>query len=128
MPFRKLFLTGATVLALGAFSSNGFASQNLQTTNPTPDKALNPQATQNLDVVQKVIAVAEQHYNLGARQFNNGEYALARVEFDRAVDTLLEAGVEVRKDNRFHTYYLELVEKVYKHQVAAVQSGKEGFS
>jgi membrane-bound lytic murein transglycosylase D len=123
MPFRKLFLTGATFLALGALSASSFASQNPSTINPN-------QVTQKEtnDPVQRIINSAEHQYSLGAQQFNNGEYDLARTAFDRAVDTLLEAGTEVRNDNRFHTYYLELVERIYRQQVTAMQSGKEGFS
>jgi membrane-bound lytic murein transglycosylase D len=129
MPFsRKLFLTGATVLALGAFSTSGFASQNPSTSSPSLEKTQNTQKEANLDPVQKTINAAEQQYNSGAQQFSNGEYDQARAAFDRAVDTLLEAEADVRRDPRFHSYYLELVEKIYRQQLNAMQSGKEGFS
>ena len=126
MPFKKLFLTGATFLALGALTPNGYATQNPQAATLNTDKAVQSvqKKEENLDSVQRVINAAVQQYRVGEQQFNDGEYDMARAAFDRAVDTLLEAGFDVRKDTRFHTFYLDLVDRIYKHQMLAMQGGR----
>src|SRR5262249_31377264 len=126
MPFKKLFLTGAVLLALGAFTNVGFAAENPSATST--DKAQSKQSTQENDGVQRVTAAAEQQYRVGLQFLNNGDCSSARAAFDKAVDILLEADPEVRKDARFRTYYLDLVDRIYKSQLVAMQSGDAGFT
>jgi len=137
MAFKKLFLFSATV-ALGALSTNALAAQNppsvinSQTQNcQTAQKVEVSQKSQKSDKtdgVQRIIDAAEQQYRVGAGYLEEKQYSLAGESFDRAVDGMLDADNDARKDPRFRAYYLELVERVYKHQLlAAQQDGDPGF-
>src|SRR3712207_3389680 len=67
--------------------------------------------------VQSIIDRAEQHYKLGELNLRDGKRQPAREEFDKAVDSVLESGMDVRSNPRLQRYYLELVERVYRMEV-----------
>ena len=67
--------------------------------------------------VNSIIARAEEHFKLGKLNLNDQKRQAAREEFDRAVDTVLESGMDVRSNPRLQRYYLELVERVYREEV-----------
>lgn len=67
--------------------------------------------------VNSIIARAEEHFKLGKMNLNDQKRQAAREEFDRAVDTVLESGMDVRSNPRLQRYYLELVERVYREEV-----------
>src|SRR2546423_1374514 len=60
--------------------------------------------------VQAIITRAEEHFNLGKLNLKDQKRQAAREEFDKAVDTVLESGIDVRANPRLNRYYLELVE------------------
>lgn len=67
--------------------------------------------------VQQIIARSEEHFKLGELNLNDQKRQAAREEFDKAVDTVLESGMDVRSNPRLNRYYLELVERVYRKEV-----------
>ncbi|MCA1614061.1 MAG: transglycosylase SLT domain-containing protein [Acidobacteria bacterium] len=69
--------------------------------------------------VQSVIDRAEQHYKLGELSLKDRNYDAARGEFDKAVDAVLESGIDVRSNPRLQTFYLQLVERVFRMEVPA---------
>ncbi len=69
--------------------------------------------------VQQLIARAEDHFKLGQLNLNDNKREAARQEFDKAVDTVLISGMDVRSNPRLQRYYLELVERVYRIEVPA---------
>lgn len=127
MLLKKLFLFGATFLTLGAFSTNSLAQTNNITNSPiqlkktVEIKSINPE-------IQKIITSAEQQYRLGEDLLATKQYEQARIAFDRAVDIMLTANSGARNDQNFRAFYLELVERVYKHQLIACQSSDLGFN
>jgi membrane-bound lytic murein transglycosylase D len=72
-------------------------------------------------VVTQIIERAEAHYRQGELNLKDGKPEPARTEFDKAVDTLLESGMDVRANPRLQTYYLQLVERVYRLEVPSTQ-------
>jgi membrane-bound lytic murein transglycosylase D len=131
MLLKKLFLFSALPLALGALSINTLAAQNPLAAPPSTQKTQSVQPSQKgeaSDNIQRLIDTAEQHYQIGAEYFNNKDYAKAREAYDRAVDTLLNAGLDARQDARYRAYYIELVERIYKQQLIATQDGDAGFA
>jgi len=68
--------------------------------------------------VLQIVEKAEQHYKLGELNLKDRNVDAARAEFDKAVDSVLESGMDVRSNPRLQTYYLELVERVYRMEVA----------
>lgn len=67
--------------------------------------------------VAQVIARAEDHFRKGKLNLEDNKREEARQEFDSAVDSILESGMDVRASQSLQTYYLELVERVYREEV-----------
>ncbi|HEY6190503.1 MAG TPA: transglycosylase SLT domain-containing protein [Pyrinomonadaceae bacterium] len=67
--------------------------------------------------VLQVISKAEVHFKQGELNLKDNKRYEAREEFDRAVDVILESGIDVRASSRLQTYYLELVERIYRLEV-----------
>src|SRR2546425_8035179 len=88
---------------------------------PTPQQAKQSQ-------VHQIINIAEMHYKRGQQAYAGAQYELARREFDEAVDTILSESIDVRSDDELRVYYRELVEKVNRYQIAALEQKDGGFS
>src|SRR5438067_13319783 len=76
----------------------------------------------NAGVVTQLIERAEAHFKQGELNLKDRNPEAARAEFDKAVDTLLESGMDVRANPRLQTYYLQLVERVYRLEVPTQQA------
>src|SRR6478672_973239 len=72
---------------------------------------------QSEDRVGKIIGRAEDHFRKGKLNLEDNKREQARDEFDKAVDSILESGLDVRANQRLQTFYLELVEKIYREEV-----------
>jgi membrane-bound lytic murein transglycosylase D len=73
--------------------------------------------------VSLVIARAEDHFRKGKLNLDDSKREQARDEFDKAVDSILESGFDVRASQKLQTYYLELVERIYREEVPRQQPG-----
>jgi membrane-bound lytic murein transglycosylase D len=71
--------------------------------------------------VKQVIDRAENHFRQGQLNLQDNKREQARDEFDKAVDTVLESGLDVRAFPRLNTYYMQLVERVYREEVPLQQ-------
>jgi membrane-bound lytic murein transglycosylase D len=67
--------------------------------------------------VSRVIATAEDHFRKGKLNLEDNKRDQARDEFDKAVDSILESGLDVRANHRLQGFYLELVERIYREEV-----------
>jgi len=77
-----------------------------------------PTAVQQSDEqVSRVIAAAEDHFRKGKLNLEDNKRDQARDEFDKAVDSILESGLDVRASQRLQGFYLELVERIYREEV-----------
>ncbi len=77
-----------------------------------------PTAVQQSDEqVSKVITTAEDHFRKGKLNLEDNKRDQARDEFDKAVDSILESGLDVRASQRLQGFYLELVERIYREEV-----------
>lgn len=72
--------------------------------------------------VAEVINRSEDHYKRGKLNLDDNKLDQARDEFDKAVDTVLESGMDVRTSQRLQTFYLELVERIYREEVPTQQA------
>ncbi len=72
--------------------------------------------------VAQVIDRAENHFKKGKLNLADNRREQARDEFDKAVDSLLESGLDVRANPRLRDYYLQLVERVYREEVPLQQT------
>lgn len=68
-------------------------------------------------LVNQVIQGAEAHFNQGSLNLQDNKREQAREEFDKAIDTIIESGFDVRANHGLQTYYLELIERIYRLEV-----------
>ncbi|MEK6287354.1 MAG: lytic transglycosylase domain-containing protein [Acidobacteriota bacterium] len=108
-------------LLLTGTSPGAAAFQLDPVATPTPQDAKQSQ-------VRRIISAAEMHYIRGQNAYNSGQYQLARREFDEAVDTIFVESIDVRSDDELRVYYRQLIEKVNRYQIAALEQKDGGFN
>jgi membrane-bound lytic murein transglycosylase D len=74
------------------------------------------QSHRNLEI-QRVIERSNNSFQTAEASFKDGNFDKARREYDRAVDTVLEAGIDVRSDSRLQQHYQSLVERIFQRQM-----------
>lgn len=84
-------------------------ARNSARTMPTDKAEANKRVTE-------IIIRAEEHFKKGKLNLADNKRLEARDEFDKAVDLILESGMDVRADYRLFTYYQELVERIYREE------------
>src|SRR5438552_5974946 len=85
-----------------------------------------PTEVQKTDTrVDRVIERANDHFRKGKLNLEDNKREQARDEFDKAVDEILTSGLDVRASQRLQTFYLELVEKVYREEVPLIQAAPQ---
>jgi len=67
--------------------------------------------------VDQIIERANDHFRRGKLNLDDNKREQARDEFDKAVDEILMSGLDVRSSQRLQTFYLELVERIYREEV-----------
>jgi membrane-bound lytic murein transglycosylase D len=102
--FTTLFSSVSTAYA------QGLTASSLRTTANDVERD-NPRVLQ-------IMETAERHYKLGELNLKDKNMDAARTEFDKAIDTVLESGMDVRSNPKLQTFYLQLVERVYRMEVA----------
>ncbi|HEY5401308.1 MAG TPA: transglycosylase SLT domain-containing protein [Pyrinomonadaceae bacterium] len=80
-------------------------------------RAIPTEVEQSDGRVTQIIARAEDHFRKGKLNLEDSKREQARDEFDKAVDSILESGFDVRASQKLQTYYLELVERIYREEV-----------
>jgi len=71
--------------------------------------------------INQIIARAEDHFRKAKLNLEDNKRNQAREEFDKAIDSILESGFDVRASQKLQTYYLELVERIYREEVPLQQ-------
>src|SRR5688572_2121280 len=107
----------ALLAALVASAANSYA----QIPAASSARAIPTEVEQSEARVQQVIARAEDHFRKGKLNLEDSKREQARQEFDKAVDSILESGFDVRASQKLQTYYLELVERIYREEVPLQQ-------
>ena len=75
--------------------------------------------------VDQIIERANDHFRKGKLNLEDAKREQARDEFDKAVDAILESGLDVRASQRLQTFYLELVERIYREEVPVIQQTQQ---
>ncbi|HEX6650120.1 MAG TPA: transglycosylase SLT domain-containing protein, partial [Pyrinomonadaceae bacterium] len=107
----------ALLTALIASATTGFA----QIPVASSARAIPTEVEQSEGRITQVMARAEDHFRKGKLNLEDNKRNEAREEFDKAVDAILESGFDVRASQRLQTYYLELVERIYREEVPLQQ-------
>ena len=94
----------------------------------TPPPAPQPPPPQPpADPVVTLIGVSQKHFENGERELKLGHLDRARIEFDRAVDLLLESPYGARTDSRMREHFDRLIDRISAHEVSALAKG-DGFA
>ena len=86
-----------------------------------------PQPSQPQDPIAKLIETSQQRFDAGERELKMGHLERARIEFDRAVELLLESPYGARTDARLREHFDRLVDRINAYEVTALAQG-DGFS
>ena len=105
--FAVALITPAVIQAQGPAGSS---ARDIQT-----------EVQKNEPRVDQIIERANDHFRKGKLNLEDSKREQARDEFDKAVDTILMSGLDVRSSQRLQTYYLELVERIYREEVPLTQ-------
>ena len=79
------------------------------------------------DPIETLIASSKNHFEAGERELKVGHLERARVEFDRAVDVLLESPYGARTDARLRQHFDRLVDRINAYEMTALSQG-DGFA
>src|SRR5688572_6117052 len=115
--YPRLIARAALLTALVASAASSFA----QIPAASSARSIPTEVDQFEARITKVIARAEDHFRKGKQNLEESKRDQAREEFDRAVDSILESGFDVRASQKLQTYYLELVERIYREEVPLQQ-------
>src|SRR5437868_11209062 len=115
--FPRLMARVALLTALVASAASSFG----QIPVASSARAIPTEVEQSEGRIAQIIARAEDHFRKGKLNLEDNKREQAREEFDKAVDSILESGFDVRASQRLQTYYLELVERIYREEVPLQQ-------
>jgi membrane-bound lytic murein transglycosylase D len=128
VPMPLACLATASVLMAAACGSNPQIQKSpaAPAQKPAP-VAPTPVTPPPADPVAALIARSQEHFTAGERELKLGHLDRARVEFDRAVDVLLESPYGARTDARMREHFDRLIDRINAHEVTALAQG-DGFS
>ena len=115
--FPRLKACVALLMALVASAATTFA----QIPVGSSARTIPTQVEQSEGRVAQIVTRAEDHFRRGKLNLEDNKREQAREEFDKAIDSILESGFDVRASQRLQTYYLELVERIYREEVPLQQ-------
>lgn len=113
----RLMARVALLLVFAASAASAFG----QIPVPSSARTIPTEVEQSEIRVNQIMSRAEDHFRKGKLNLEDNKREQARQEFDRAVDSILESGFDVRASQRLQTYYLELVERIYREEVPLQQ-------
>ncbi len=92
---------------------------SLQPADPVPSSPEDPVLT--------LIASSDSHFKAGELELELGHFEAAKLEFNRAIDVLLESPYGGRTEPRIREHFDRLVDRISVHEVKALAEG-DGFT
>jgi membrane-bound lytic murein transglycosylase D len=80
-----------------------------------------------VDPVLALIAASDGNFKAGERELELGHAEAARLDFDRAVDILLESPYGARTEPRIREHFDRLIDRISAYEVKALSEG-DGFT
>lgn len=80
-----------------------------------------------VDPVLALIAESERHFDIGQKDLEAGHAAAAKVEFDKAIDVLMDSPYGGRTEPRIREHFDRLVDRISTYEVKALADG-DGFT
>jgi peptidoglycan lytic transglycosylase D len=79
------------------------------------------------DPVLTLIELSNEHFLAGESELNQGHFDAAKVEFDRAVNVLLESPYGARREPRIREHFDRIVDRISAYEMKALAEG-DGFN
>ena len=79
------------------------------------------------DPVPGIVADAEKAYQAGLAEYQAGHIDIARQNFDKAVDTLMQSAVDIKSDERLQQEFDKITQQVHQLEMTALKAG-DGFT
>ncbi len=111
--FSASLLNGCLSLALIPFLFTTPANAQSRGVNQEQAADQSPRSQE----IQRVIERSNSYFQSAEVNFKDGNFDKARREYDKAIDIVLEAGVDVRSDARLQQHYQGLVEYIFQRQM-----------
>jgi len=116
---------GVACAARGPVTAQG---PSVPVASPVTETVLAPlPASAPADPLPERLATADSHVTRGQSELSQGHLGEARQAFDAAVDTLLEAPADVRRDPRLRAHLFRLVDQIGRLEQDAMATGN-GFT
>ncbi len=116
--FPRVIIRTALFVALTLSATNLYAQGSLGSSA----RAIPTDIEKKDARVAQIIAQSETYFKEGEIHLKARELEQARQKFDKAVDVILESGLDVQGYPRLQTHYLELVERVFRLEVPQQQA------
>lgn len=118
--------------AAACSSTLGGAASKVATAPSTPAPAVAPAPapipkTPAEDPVTSLIAESNRHFEAGQKELEQGHFEAAKLEFNRAIDVLLESSYGARTEPRIRERFDWLVDRISTTEVKALAEG-DGFA
>jgi membrane-bound lytic murein transglycosylase D len=127
----RAWLPSMAVIGLALSAGCGSNNPKPQTpkTPPPPPAPVAPVTAvpAPVDPVTALINTSQQHFDTGERELKVGHLDRARIEFDRALDVLLESPYGARTDARLRAHFDRLVDRINAQEMTSLAQG-DGFS
>jgi membrane-bound lytic murein transglycosylase D len=117
----------APLLILGFASLVGGSRLNAQAPVVSPVKTPPASVAAAEDPVLTLIADSDRHFRLGQQELDLGHVEAAKLEFNRAIDVLLESPYGGRTEPRIREHFDRLVDRISTYEVKALTEG-DGFT
>lgn len=112
-----------TLLAVLVFTAVGVHGQ--VPTGGSSARVIQNEVEKSAPRVAQIINKAEDSFRKGKLNLEAGKRTEARDDFDQAVDEILTSGIDVRASQELQTYYLELVERIYREEVPTTAPSRQ---
>ena len=127
----RAWLPSMAVIGLALSAGCGSNNPKPQTpkTPPPPPAPVAPVTAvpAPVDPITALINTSQQHFDTGERELKVGHLDRARIEFDRALDVLLESPYGARTDARLRAHFDRLVDRINAQEMTSLAQG-DGFS
>ena len=118
-----LGVTSVLTAACGSNPRPQVPAAPLPAPRPAPQAAAPAPAP---DPIAALIETSRKHFETGENELKVGHLEGARVEFDRAVDVMLESPYGARTDPRAREHFDRLIDRINAYEVTALAQG-DGF-
>jgi len=124
----RIWLPTIAVAASIAAACGGNSKPQVQPTGKSPAKVPPAVVTpEPADPVATLIETSRTHFQAGERELKAGHLDRARVEFDLAIDVLLESPYGARTDSRMREHFDRMIDRVSAYEMTALSQG-DGFA